>query len=123
MEFRGGTAFTVYGCFRWFLIFIWIAPFGNTSADKTSMGFYLLLWCIFTFMMFIGTLKYNCVTQVVFLSLTVLFLLLSLGDFSRSETIIHIADWVGIFCGLSAMYSATGQVVNNEFGKAVIPLG
>ena len=119
----GGTAFTAYGCFWWSLIFIWITPFGTAPADNLSMGFYLLLWCIFSFMMFICTLKHNRVSQVVFLSLTVLFLMLSLGDFTQSETITHIAGWIGIFCGLSAIYSSVGQVVNNEFGKKVIPLG
>jgi len=119
----GGTAFTAYGCFWWSLIFIWLAPLGTAGADKLSMGFYLLLWGIFTFMMFIGTLKHNRITQVVFLSLALLFFTLSLGDFMHNESIIRIAGCIGIFCGLSAMYSAVGQVVNNEFGKTIIPLG
>ena len=128
LEFKGGntfggTAFTAYGCFWWSLIFIWLAPLGTAPADKLSMGFYLLLWFIFTLMMYIGTLKHNRVTQVVFLSLTALFLLLALGDFTHNEGITRIAGWVGIFCGLSAVYSAVGQVVNNEFGKKIIPLG
>ncbi len=126
MEFKAGntfgaTAFTAYGCFWWSLIFIWGTPFG-IAADKTSMGFYLLLWGLFTLMMFIGTLKHNRATQVVFLSLTALFFLLSLGDFTGNETITHIAGWVGIFCGLSAIYNSTAQVVNNEFGKKILPL-
>ena len=119
----GATAFTAYGCFWWSLIFIWINPFGAVAADKLSMGFYLLLWCIFTFMMFIGTLKHNRITQVVFLSLALLFLMLALGDFTHNELITRIAGYIGIFCGGSAIYSAVGQVVNNEFGKTVIPLG
>ena len=50
----GATAFTAYGFFWWSLIFIWIAPFGVQAADPASMGFYLLLWAIFTAFMFIG---------------------------------------------------------------------
>ena len=128
LEFRkgntfGGTAFTAYGCFWWSLIFIWIAPFGTVAADKLSMGFYLLLWAVFTFMMFIGTLKHNRITQVVFFSLAVLFFMLALGDFTHNEGITRIAGWIGIFCGLSAIYSAVGQIVNNEFGKTILPLG
>lgn len=119
----GGTAFTAYGCFWWSLIFIWIAPFGTASANSTSMGFYLFLWFIFTILMFVGTLKHNRATQVVFLSLAILFLLLSLGDFTGIETISRVGGWVGIFCGLSAIYSSLGQVINGEFGKSVLPLG
>ncbi len=120
----GGTAFTAYGCFWWSLIFIWANPAkGMAAADELSMGFYLLLWCIFTLFMFIGTLKHNRATQVVFLSLTLLFLLLAIGDFTGVAAIKNIAGWVGIFCGASAIYNAMGQVVNGEFGRTVWPLG
>ena len=34
-----------------------------------------------------------------------------------------IAGIVGIFCGLSAIYSSMGQILNAEFGKTVLPLG
>lgn len=128
MEFRknntfGATAFTAYGFFWWSLILIWIKPFsGIKAADDISMGFYLGLWCIFTAFMFIGTLKHNHASQVVFGSLTLLFLLLSIANFAHSETIHTIAGYVGIFCGLSALYNAMGQIINHEFGKKVMPL-
>lgn len=105
---------------------IWANPFqaaGIASADKISMGYYLLLWGIFTAFMFIGTLKHNRATQVVFGSLTVLFILLALGDFTGIHTITIIAGFEGIFCGLSAIYNAMGQILNAEYGKTVIPLG
>lgn len=119
-----GTAFTAYGLFWWSLVIIWVNPFpGIEAADKTSLAFYLLLWGIFTLFMFIGTLKHNKATQVVFGSLTVLFFLLSIGDFTGNHTITMIAGFEGIFCGLSAIYSAMGQIVNAEFGKEIFPLG
>ncbi|MBO7739518.1 MAG: acetate uptake transporter [Oscillospiraceae bacterium] len=120
----GGTAFTAYGLFWWSLVLIWVNPFkGIEAADSTSLGFYLLLWCIFTAFMFIGTLKHNRATQVVFGSLTILFLLLAIGDFTGIHVIHTIAGIEGIFCGLSAIYSAMGQIVNAEYGKKIIPLG
>ena len=128
MEFKAGntfgaTAFTAYGFFWWSLILIWINPFSAIeAADKTSMGFYLLLWGLFTLVMFIGTLKHNRASQVVFGSLALLFFLLSAGDFLHNESIIQVAGYVGIFCGLSALYNAFGQIINNEFGKKVVPL-
>ena len=122
----GGTAFTAYGLFWWSLVLIWVNPFadaGLESASKVAMGYYLLLWGLFTAFMFIGTLKHNRATQVVFGSLTVLFLLLAIGDFAGSHVITNIAGYVGICCGLSAIYSAMGQILNAEFGKEIIPLG
>lgn len=120
----GGTAFTAYGLFWWSLVLIWVNPFeGINAGDNVSMGFYLLLWGIFTLFMFIGTLKHNRATQVVFGSLTVLFFLLAIGDFTHNHVIATIAGIEGILCGLSAIYSAMGQIVNAEYGKTIIPLG
>ena len=120
-----GTAFSAYGLFWWSLVLIWVNPFAEAGvvADTMSVAFYLLLWGIFTLFMFIGTLKHNKATQVVFGSLTVLFLLLALGDFTENHTITTIAGFEGIFCGASAIYSAVGQIVNAEYGKTIIPLG
>ena len=121
-----GTAFTAYGLFWWSLVLIWVNPFadaGIEAASKVAMGWYLLLWGIFTGFMFIGTLTHNRITQIVFGSLTVLFLLLALGDFTGNHTITTIAGFEGIFCGLSAIYSAVGQIVNGEHNKTILPLG
>lgn len=128
MEFKknnvfGATAFTSYGFFWWSLIIIWINPFeGIAAADEKSMGFYLLLWGIFTLFMYVATLKHNRAIQVVFLTLTILFFLLSIGDFTGIHFIKIVAGWVGIVCGISAIYTSLAQVINNEYDKTVLPL-
>jgi len=128
MEFKknntfGATAFTAYGFFWWSLILIWIKPFsGIEAADPISMGYYLGLWGVFTCFMFIGTLKQNRANQVVFCSAAILFLLLSTANFTGYENLHTLAGYVGIFCGLSAIYNAVGQIVNQEFKKTVLPL-
>lgn len=127
MEFKknntfGATAFTAYGFFWWSLIFIWTNPFASTPADDISMGYYLLLWGIFTLGMFIGTLTHNKSAQTIFLSLTVLFFLLAIGDFTGIAMIKTVAGYVGIFCGVSALYTAIGQIINNEHKKNIFPL-
>ena len=128
LEFRsgktfGGTAFCAYGFFWWSLCLIWISPFQKIlPADETTMGFYLLLWGIFTLFMFIGTLAHNRATQAVFLTLTVLFFLLAIADWTGSHTLKIIAGIEGIVCGLSAIYSALGQIVNGELKKNIFPL-
>ncbi len=84
------------------------------------MGFYLLIWGIFTLLMFIGTLKHNRALQVVFGTLTLLFFLLAIGDFTQNGTITIIAGWVGILCGSAAIYASMAQVINNEFGRTIL---
>ncbi len=119
----GATAFTAYGFFWWSLILIWINPFaGIAAADLLSMGWYLLLWGIFTLLMFVGTLRLNRGLQVVFLSLATLFFLLAAGDFTGNTAITRVGGHVGIFCGASAMYCSLAQVINEVYGKRVMPV-
>lgn len=115
----GGTAFIAYGSFWWSLVYI----FKSGGADGISMGFYLLLWAVFTAFMFIGTLKHDCATQIVFGSLTLLFLLLSIDNFTGSELIKQIAGIEGILCGLSAVYTCGAKIIKEEYGRVILPIG
>lgn len=118
----GGTAFTAYGFFWLSFVIIKVGIGGILPADLTSMGFYLLLWGIFTLFMTIGTIAHNTITKLVFGSLTLLFLTLAVADFTGIGLITQVAGGIGIITGLFAMYSAVGQIVNSELGKNVLPL-
>ena len=119
----GGTAFVAYGTFWWSLVLIWmLGGLKVPAADLTSMGFYLLLWGLFTTVMFIGTLKHNMISRLVFGSLTLLFFLLALGDFTGLAVITRIAGIVGMLTGLFAFYDASGQIIHEEYGKKFLPL-
>ena len=120
----GTTAFTSYGLFWLSLVAIILFPeMGIAKAPGNSaMVAYLLMWCIFTGVLFIGTLKLNRALQIVFATLTVLFFLLALGDFTGSLSIKHIAGYEGIVCGFSAVYAALAQVINELYGKVVLPI-
>lgn len=121
----GTTAFTAYGAFWLSLVAIWALPRLGLAeqADKTAMGCYLGVWGLFTFGMFIGTFRLNRALQVVFGTLVLLFWLLALGDFTRSGTVTIVGGYVGIVCGLSAFYAAIAQVLNEVYGRTVMPLG
>lgn len=73
--------------------------------------------------MFFGTLKGARVLQFVFFSLTVLFALLAIGNIAGNAAIIHFAGWIGLICGASAIYLAMGEVLNEQFGRTVLPIG
>ena len=70
-----------------------------------------------------GTLRMNRALQVVFGTLAVLFFLLAARDFSGSTAIGTLAGWIGIVCGFSALYAAVAEVLNEVYGKIVLPLG
>jgi uncharacterized protein len=121
----GTTAFTSYGLFWLTLVGLIVLPKLNlgTKPTEVAMGWYLLMWGIFTGLMYIGTLRLNRALQFVFASLTVLFFLLAIGDFTGNAAIKTFAGFEGIICGLSAIYTAMAQVLNEIYGKEIAPLG
>ncbi len=130
MEWKKGntfglTAFTSYGLFWESFVFLFVIPKLGwwSSASLGGVIAYLIMWGLFTFVMWIATFKHNKALQVVFLTLWVLFGLLALGEATGSNVIKIIAGWEGIFCGFSAVYAGLGQVLNETYKKTVFPLG
>jgi len=121
----GMTAFISYGFFWIVLVFMLLMPaLGWTGAlDKTSLILYLALWGLFSLVMFIITLRLSKALQVVFGLLVLLFILLVVGNALGSETILHIAGYEGILCGLSAMYTGLGEVMNEVYKEKIVKLG
>lgn len=120
----GTTAFTSYGLFWLSLVAILVLPALDIAAapEKAAMGWYLFMWGLFTAVMFVATLKINRTLQFVFGTLALLFFLLAAADFTGSETIGRIAGYEGIICGLSAIYGGLAQVINEVYGREVVPL-
>ena len=131
MEWRKGntfatTAFISYGLFWLSLVtLIILAKLGwGAPSNDTAMAAYLAMWGLFTAVMFVGTLRLNRALQIVFGTLTVLFFLLAIGDFTAASAgFKHVTGYEGILCGLSAIYAGLAQVLNELFGKIVLPLG
>lgn len=121
----GLTAFTAYGSFWLSLVAIWTLPALGLAekSDEMAMGFYLAIWGLFTFGMFIGTFRLSRALQVVFGTLVALFGLLAIGDFTHIAAYKVIGGYVGILCGFSAFYTAIAQVLNEVYGRTVLPLG
>ncbi len=137
MEFRKGNtfgtvAFTSYGLFWWSLVLLLVLPSnsiltGLNSPTETAMAAYFFMWGLFTFVMFFGTLKTNRVLQFVFMSLAILFFLLTARELTANATIIGdltvntITGFEGVICGFSAVYLAFAEVLNEMHQKTVLP--
>ena len=122
----GVTAFTSYGLFWLSLVAIITLPHlitGINSPDNEAMAAYLFIWGLFTFLMIISSLTKPTALQFVFLSLSILFWLLALGEITQNTTITHIAGYEGIICGLSAIYLAMAEVINESYQKNIVPIG
>ena len=126
----GATAFTSYGLFWLTLVGIVLLPksenYSMLATESFPFAAYLFMWGLFTLVMFIGTLKGSKALSVVFLALAILFFLLVAGNYLGAEGagagILRIAGYEGIFTGLVAIYTALGQVLNEAYGKKIVPL-
>ncbi|KAJ4457945.1 hypothetical protein PAPYR_6476 [Paratrimastix pyriformis] len=136
LEFKEGNtfgwvAFSSYGCFWLSLCFTWIlSNVGLAPADSTGMMFYLIMWGTFTLFLWFCTFRSNLCTFIVFGSLVVLFYFLALADLLKAagtatggEWVERIAGLVGVVCGLTALYTGLAEVLNENLGRVVMPLG
>ncbi|MBN1499503.1 MAG: acetate uptake transporter [Spirochaetes bacterium] len=121
----GATAFVSYGSFWLTLVALILMPKAGAGEATSNLAMicYLVMWGLFTFCMFIGTLKISRALQIVFGSLTVLFFMLAIGDATGNAVIKTITGFEGIFCGFSAIYTAIAQILNEVYKKTVLPLG
>ncbi|GLR27144.1 acetate uptake transporter [Limnobacter litoralis] len=131
MEWKKGntfacTAFVSYGAFWLSLVGLIVmskTPMGIDGPNGTAMSFFLAMWGVLTLFLFVGTFKLNRALQVVFGTLVLLFFLLAYGEATGDKTLSSFTGYEGIFCGASAIYTAMAQVLNDVFGKVVLPIG
>jgi succinate-acetate transporter protein len=130
MEFRKGNtfgtvAFSSYGLFWWSLVVLLLLPkssLGVESPTTTALAAYFFIWGLFTLVMFFGTLKTNRILQTVFMSLAILFFLLTARELTGNALIATLTGYEGIICGLSAVYLGLAEVLNEANGRTVLPI-
>lgn len=121
----GTTAFISFGMFWLSLVGIILMPVLGVSQPFGTIEFvsFLGIWGLFSFVMFVITLRMPRAMQVVFGLLTLLFVLLIAGNLSGNVVILQVAGIEGIICGLSAMYTGLGQLMNEIYREQIINLG
>jgi succinate-acetate transporter protein len=133
MEYRRGNtfgtvAFASYGFFWWSLVLTLLMPnmsfFGAVApTDSIAMAAYFIMWGIFTFAMFFGTLKTNRALQFVFMSLAILFFMLAARELLGNPLWFSLITGVeGIICGSSAIYLGIAEVINEANDKTILPI-
>lgn len=121
----GATAFTSYGLF-WITFVVINTAWGQGAlgpGETAGIAAYFAIWGIVTLFLFIGTLKSARMLQIVFLTLTVLFFIVAVEKGTGITEIAYVAGAVGLLCGGSAMYTSFGEVLNEQHGKTILPLG
>ena len=121
----GLTAFISYGFFWLTLVGLIVMPKLGwiPAASEDAMIAYLIVWGIFTGCLFFGTLRISKALQFVFATLTILFFLLAAGEAAGNASLKTFTGYECILCGASAIYAGVGALLNEMYGKTVLPLG
>ncbi|MGO9008257.1 MAG: acetate uptake transporter [Beijerinckiaceae bacterium] len=121
----GFVAFCAYGAFWWtFAAFVvWFHHMNTPGVPAATIGWWLLLWGVFTFYMWIATFALNRALQLIFLALWPTFFLLA-GHLLFDMPILGKAGgYMGLLTAVLAFYLAAAEMINEIHGKVVLPVG
>jgi succinate-acetate transporter protein len=129
MAFRLGDTFGVvaFGGYSFLWITFGLINFGAVrewwAVDSGAIGWYLIMWMIFTiFLVFASAVAPKVLTII--LSLTVVLLgSLGIGALTGNSSLSTFGGYEGILTGALAMYMAFAALLNEMWGKQVLPLG
>lgn len=139
LEFRTGNnfgfcAFTGYGAF-WLSLCFYLIFGTNAVLDKsytvlalkeTDLGYFLVMWTVYTGILFIGSLKHNTALALIFLTLMLGFVGLDIKTLGGNAAVGTAAAWDLLICGLLAWYLMAHLVfadseINLPVGRAWLP--
>ena len=127
-EFRnrnvfGATAFSTYGSF-WIGLGLYALLVEEASPNVANdLAFILLAFAIFNTYMLLWSTRVNAAVFSVFLTLEITEIVLFLGFFSDSESIIKAGGMIGILTAFVAWYTSAAGVVNGMAGRQVLKVG
>jgi succinate-acetate transporter protein len=120
----GYSAFTSYGAFWIALCGILLGNnFGIYKLTPTDLGWFLVGWTLYTFILLIGSLRIHMAMFLTFLTLEVGFILLDLEKFGFGES---LGFWAGVdltACALLAWYMMAHVIYLDLFGRDILPVG
>jgi hypothetical protein len=128
-EFRkanvfGATAFSTYGAFWIGLGLYALLVEGGSPNVQNDLGWILLAFAIFNTYMLAFSLRVSVAVFMVFLTLEITEIVLAVGFFQASESIVEIGGVIGVITAVVAWYTSAAGVVNGmAAGRQVLPVG
>jgi succinate-acetate transporter protein len=127
-EFRtgntfGAVAFCSFGAFWisfWALNVLYAKQIGGNAGH--AVGVYLWAWAIFTAYMTVAALRVSGAVLLVFVLLTVTFILLAIGADGGNHTVNHWGGYIGLATAAAAWYASFAAVVNSTYKRTVLPV-
>lgn len=120
----GALAFTSYGAFwlSFAALVKFVAPELPPSTAHEGIGLFLLAWTIFTAYMTVAAVRVSGAVLVVFVALTLTFLLLTIGELAERPSITHVGGYLGLVTAVSAWYASAAGVINSTWRRSVLPV-
>ncbi|MDA8410383.1 MAG: acetate uptake transporter [Treponema sp.] len=120
----GALAFSSYGGF-WIAYYVFVQFVAPGIKDPADVGaavtIFLLGWTIFTAYMMIASFRVSVGVAVVFVLLTITFIMLTIGAGTGSAGWTQLGGWVGLATAVAAWYSSFAGVLSATFGRPVLP--
>ncbi len=119
----GYCAFTSYGAF-WISLCLMLLGnhFKVFESSHQDVGLFLVGWTLFTVILWIGALRIHGAMATTFTLLLIGFILLDLAHFGFPG-LTKVAGYELMACALAAWYMMARIILNEVFGREVLPAG
>jgi succinate-acetate transporter protein len=127
-EFRRNNSFgtVAFGSFGMFYLSLW--AFFQFYAEEvpaaqlgSALGLFFSSWAVLALILWVASLHTTLLVNLIFLFTTALLALLGAGNFANSTTVLHWGGYVGIVLGIIGWYAAGATLINETFGRVVLP--
>jgi hypothetical protein len=127
-EFRrgnvfGATAFSTYGAFWIGLGLYSLLTEGGSPNVANDLAWILLAFAIFNAYMLLWSTRVSVAVFMVFLALEATEIVLAIGFFQASDTIVRAGGVLGVVTATVAWYASAAGVVNGMAERKVLPVG
>jgi uncharacterized protein len=123
----GAVAFSSFGAFwiaYWYYV-VHVVPGLPAAQAHKATGLFLLSWAIFTAYMMIASLRTTAAIALVFLALTITFVLLTIGAYGTGHAAANITKaggYAGLVTAFLAGYASFAGVTNSTFKRTILPV-
>src|SRR3954468_24885358 len=127
-EYRRNNSFgtVAFGSFGLFYLSLWaFFHFYEKEVPPAqlgdSLGLFFVCWAVLAAILWVPSFHTTLVINLIFLLTTALLTALGIGNFIDNTTVLHVGGYIGIALGLVDWYGCASTLVNETFGRTVIP--
>src|SRR5262249_24617667 len=100
-----------------------LAVAAHAAAAQKDLSWILLAFAIFNTYMLMWSTQVNTAIFAVFLTLEATEIILFIGNFAASSSIVKVGGYVGGLPALRAWYASAAGAINGMRGAALLPVG